>query len=345
MVGKIYVFLVCFVVFILACSRKEIDPNNYPINIQNEDLIVLKERDFLDTLKLINSFVFFGEPLGFSVERGEIYVLELFSKDFYRLSANGEILAKYPIGNGEGPNELLNPINFFYQKGNLDIVDVGTLAVKRYSIANQNFELKDNLKVKSAIYKMLKIGNEEYLFITSKKQGLDFRIIDYKGNSKSIEFINELFFPIDAAGMHYDGRIKVFRDKIYYFLMGNSKFLCFNKDRLEFIGEMIHRVPRRNIQTAGNMIRVVSFETAVFDFDVDSKYIYLLSGVPYKNLGKDSFSLDLYDATNGKYLHSYHLPFHSESEEYLPQGIKVDGEMIYVQFEEGAFAVFEKPKH
>ncbi|RZS94588.1 hypothetical protein [Cecembia calidifontis] len=306
MVGKIYVFLVCFVVFILACSRKEIDPNNYPINIQNEDLIVLKERDFLDTLKLINSFVFFGEPLGFSVERGEIYVLELFSKDFYRLSANGEILAKYPIGNGEGPHELMNPIYFSHQNGQLDILDAGNLTVKKYRFEDQSFKWLENIRVKNRINKFLKMDDDEYLYITDGKEGIEFRSLDRNEKTKSLEFINDLFFPIEVAGMHYDGRIKAFDDKVYYFLMGNSKFLCFTKENLDFIGEMIHKVPRRNIQTTGNMSRVVSFETAVFDFDVDSKYIYLLSGVPYKNLGKDSFSLDLYDATNGKYLHSYH---------------------------------------
>lgn len=344
MVGKNFILSICFTVLILSCSKKDIDPRDYPINVQNEELIVLKERDFLDILRLIDSFVFFGEPLGFIVESGEFFILELFSKDLYRLSANGDILAKYPIGKGDGPKELLNPISVFYQKGKLDIVDAGNLSLKRYMLTNQNLDLQSNIKIKSTIYKMVKIGEEEFLYTTDKKQGIDFRILDVRGKSESIEFINELFFPIEAAGMHYDGRIKVFEDKIYYFLLGNSKFLCFSKDKLNFIGEMIHRVPRRNIQTTGNMTRVLSFETAVFDFDVDSEYIYLLSGVFLKKSGENSFSLDIYNSNNGEYLHSYRIPYHPESQQYLPQKIQVNGNFIYILFEEGAFAIFEKPK-
>ena len=344
MIYQIRVFSVFFIFLTLACGKNEINPEDYPINTLNEDLVVLKEREFQDSLQLIDSFIFHGEPLGFSIESGDLYILELFSKDFYRLSVKGDILAKYPIGKGEGPNELLNPINFFFKRGKLDIVDVGNLTVKRYLLGDQILELHGDFKVKNTIYKMSKIDDEEYVFISNKKQGLDFRTIDINGKSKSIEFVNELFFPVEAAGMHYDGRMEVFGDKIYYFLMGNSKFLCFKKDKLEYIGEMIHLVPRRNIQQIGNMTRVVSFETAVFDFDVDEKFIYLLSGVYMRKLGEDTFSLDIYDATNGNYLYSYHLPFHPETDQYLPQGIKVDGDFIYVQFEEGAFAVFEKPQ-
>jgi len=327
----------------ISCRKKDTDPKDFPINTLNEEYKILKERQQKGILQPINSFVFYGEPLGFVVEDEILNIFELFSKDLYKVSLKGQILAKYTFGKGEGPKELLNPISFFLKGDTIDVVDAGSLAVKRILIKNDGLELLNQFKIKNTIYKLHQLEENEFVLTTNSNDGIVFQIIDVSNKNKRLTFINELFHPVDAAGMHYDGIIKSMGDRIFYFPYANSKFISFTKNELLYIGEIVHKVPRRNIQVTGSMTRLVSYESAVLDFDVDENYIYLLSGVIHKSRGEELFSLDLYDTSTGEYRHSYHLPSHPESILYVPQKIKVFHEKIIIQYQEGAFTVFENP--
>lgn len=243
---------------------------------------------------------------------GILYVLDFPQKIIARISSKGEFLRTIGKGEGDGPGEFRQPIDFAVTgHGYLYVADASQKSVTTFNPAGEvvDFirldEIPHRIAVKDNVYMIMRAGIGEFFYFYND----NWDIINRGG--MFLKEQKELPIPLDILIQQHD--------ESFFVLFNNAGYLvCYDTSgALRYYRKTIDDVPFPDLQirTIGESRRISLAPEAPMvhtDMNISSDNIYIVSAYASQRM-EGNYVIDVYNQNNGDYLYSFTFPEYDDT--------------------------------
>jgi hypothetical protein len=321
----------------------------FKVSTKNASGKVLFERNYLDTssIKLIRTIPFSESIFRIWAFDDQLYVQNWTNINLMRVDTLGRTLSI--IGRkGRAPGEFLTITNVSIQNENITVIDHRNLTISEF---DKNGLLKKNTTLNIGITEGVKISSNLYIFKTYNADTKDtesFLIFDIDNSHSQTISIPRLqssqaqkdAFNIELSGFFNNRN----RKQIFHVCSFTGQFTAFDSTgKLLYHQYTVDQSPLPNVTIRGSgkeMYVVPASRDINLDADADAEYLYILSNAATPSIkmiaaGTNAQGvIDIYRATDGKYLCSIKIPMQATNDKFLqktaPLSISVCKNKLYV---------------
>ena len=247
---------------------------------------------------------------------GDVFVLDVGDYSVKRVSG-GKVAARYGAGKGNGPGEMLGPMDLAIDaEGGVWVADPVNGAVIAFDAAGG---LRTTVRQEIPPARVL-VGSGDQMLIASPDghRGM-FRLTDAGETQRFGRLISEPRHAIAFDGWLAGGDGSFVYGPIYIGMLFHYDFT----GRLLWVAETLDPVapPKVVFRDDGLIVRDPQAKPVTYSLAVSAERIYTLSQVTDGGLRPQSVA-DVYDRKTGQYLHSFKLPTKAK-------GFLVDSSSLY----------------
>ena len=304
---KTTINILLFLILLVSCSKTAKEQESQPgKNIKN--------RKYVGKLIKKNEFDFDrGKPVCLFTDGPDYWIADGKNQTVFKVDKEGHIKAKYGrMGGAPAENQRIKDI---YIKGDsLGIIDNAKDVIKYMSLLG-----KDSVIFYQKFYDHIDRGkflNNSLIAISnSEDDDLLINITDYAGQRLHVTSLKEItHYEDESIDLVYEGEFTRMNKNGYfvYFTYRQSFLVCFDSTgKVQYTSHTIDLFPppKPAFEKYGEFtMHTVDPDIMVnLKADLNDNYLYILSNVIARK-NKDKRALDVYNVSNGEYVHSIRVP-------------------------------------